>query len=185
MHNLHLIVVNADSAQEAANEVTSEILEWGNDNNWRSIGGVASEDGSDDIQNLEKAGWGLAFLDDLNLEAANYFKKAIAYHHRKIIQPFVINGINGMIFDNLLSALKAVANELQQFDCLTSKQSDLWRAEQNIKLIGELFSAKQSLEAGSELPEFFSWEFSEYGLTDLTAQTEGEKRYIVFLDMHS
>jgi hypothetical protein len=46
---LHFIVVRADSAKEAAEDVTSEIINWGNEDNWRSIGGIASEDGSDDI----------------------------------------------------------------------------------------------------------------------------------------
>ncbi len=49
---LHLIIVNVESALEATNEVKSEILECGNDNNWRSIGGVASEDGKDILDGL-------------------------------------------------------------------------------------------------------------------------------------
>src|SRR5262249_15532871 len=64
MHTLHFILINADSAQEAASSAESEILNWGNDNNWRSIGGVASEDGTDDIDNHEGARWPLSFLGD-------------------------------------------------------------------------------------------------------------------------
>jgi hypothetical protein len=47
MHTLHFIVIQADSAADAASDVESEIIQWGNENNWRSIGGVASEDGQD------------------------------------------------------------------------------------------------------------------------------------------
>jgi hypothetical protein len=51
MHNLHFLLIKADAAIDAAAEADSLILDWGDEDNWRSIGGVASEDGSDDIEN--------------------------------------------------------------------------------------------------------------------------------------
>ena len=35
MHNLHFILINADSAAEAASGVENEILDWSDENNWR------------------------------------------------------------------------------------------------------------------------------------------------------
>lgn len=55
MHTLHFILINADSAQDAATSAEGAILHWGDENNWRSIGGIASEDGTDDIDNHEDA----------------------------------------------------------------------------------------------------------------------------------
>jgi hypothetical protein len=64
MHNLHFLLINADSAADAASETESLILDWGNENNWRSVGGIASEDGSDDVENKDDGCWGLSFLDE-------------------------------------------------------------------------------------------------------------------------
>ena len=52
MHNLHYIIINAESAYDAAESALLEIQDWGNENNWRSVGGVASEDGTDLIEML-------------------------------------------------------------------------------------------------------------------------------------
>ena len=43
-HNLHLVVIKADSAEDACNSVENEIIDFGNDNNWRTICGSVSED---------------------------------------------------------------------------------------------------------------------------------------------
>ena len=89
MHNLHLILINADSAEDAASSAESEILQWGNENNWRSIGGVASEDGADDIENHAESGWPLSFLDAEEgvPKDGNYFQRAIAYLKRGVCDP--------------------------------------------------------------------------------------------------
>ncbi len=59
MHTLHFLLINADSAAEAAAEASDEISDWGNENNWRRIGGIASEDGLDDVENAEGGRWDL------------------------------------------------------------------------------------------------------------------------------
>ncbi|MBX9726454.1 MAG: hypothetical protein K2X09_04240, partial [Rickettsiales bacterium] len=84
MHNLHLILVNADSAEDAASSAASETIEWGNDNNWRSIGGVVSEDGADMIQNHEGFGYPLSFFDNEEglPKEGNYFEKGVAFIKR-------------------------------------------------------------------------------------------------------
>ena len=38
---------------------------------------------------------------------------------------------------------------------------------------------------GREIPELYAGQFDEDGLTDLTEQSEGARRYLVYLDMHS
>src|SRR3954463_10209980 len=80
MHNLHLLLIHADSAKAAAAEATRLIEDWGGENNWRRVGGVASEDGSDDIENHEHGRWGLSFLDtDQGRPEGTPFRRASAW----------------------------------------------------------------------------------------------------------
>ena len=43
MHNLHLAVIKANSPKEACIAVETETSSWGDENNWRSIGGCVSD----------------------------------------------------------------------------------------------------------------------------------------------
>lgn len=45
MHNLHLITIKADNPKDACNDVENEIVQWGNENNWRTITGCIDETG--------------------------------------------------------------------------------------------------------------------------------------------
>jgi hypothetical protein len=186
MHNLHLILINADTAKDAAEDAKLEITDWGSDDNWRCVGGVASENGADDIENHENSRWGLSFIDGDKLpQIGTYFQRTIAYHQQQIRPPIKLEYAPHGEFADFQSALKAVTNELQKLTYSNISQLDLYGAEKNIKYLSELFDASKSLESGGEIPEFFSWQFDHNGLTDLTAQSEGVQRYIVFLDTHS
>ena len=44
MHNLHYVVVKAETGEEACSEVESSIEDFGNENNWRNICGAVSQD---------------------------------------------------------------------------------------------------------------------------------------------
>jgi hypothetical protein len=48
-----------------------------------------------------------------------------------------------------------------------------------------VISSRRALDSGDAIPEFNRWQLDEFGLTDLTGESEGAKRYLVFLDMHS
>jgi len=43
-HNLHLIVVRAESGLDACNEAEDLLFDFGTENNWRSMCGAVSED---------------------------------------------------------------------------------------------------------------------------------------------
>lgn len=45
MHNLHILVVKAESGREACSIAAGSIEDWGNENNWRCFGGAISEKG--------------------------------------------------------------------------------------------------------------------------------------------
>jgi hypothetical protein len=87
--------------------------------------------------------------------------------------------------DDFKAGLAAVSEQLLTFDCEEGKPHELWSASRNIKQLYELYGARKELASGKDLPDYYSWEFDQTGLTDMTASSEGKQRFIVFLDMHS
>jgi len=68
MHNLHYIRVQADTGEDAVDTAESEIMDWGNENNWRRFGGAISKSGTVYINDKE-ARWIPTNLKDLNERA--------------------------------------------------------------------------------------------------------------------
>jgi hypothetical protein len=184
MHNLHLILIKADSATKAAFEAEHLILDWGNENNWRSIGGVASEDGSDDIENHDDGRWGLSMLDDISADGM-YFSRAVAFLHRQIADPLIFPATPHSTHPDLNSAIRELSDRLQAFDPEGGDTHDLWCVGHNLTYLSELIASRRLREQGEAIPQFFPWQFDHFGLTDLTEHSEGASRYLVFLDMHS
>ena len=181
MHNLHFLLVKADDAADAPSTAEHEILSWGNENNWRRIGGIASEDGSDDIDNHEGGRWPLSFLDDQEAvpKEGTYFSRAIAYLRHSITQPITLNDAPFSTHHDLRSAIACLSDMLRDFDPDTDNSNDLWAIGRNLKHLSELMDSRAALKAGEEIPQFYDWQFDQEGLT------EGSKRYLVLLDMHS
>jgi hypothetical protein len=186
MHNLHFILINADSATDAASEADSLILHWGDENNWRTVGGVASEDGSDDIENHDDGRWGLSFLDDEKgiPRDGTYFSRAVAYLHREITQPVVFD-LPHSTHPDLNSAIRELSDRLRSFDPEDGKTFDLWCLGRDLKHLSELIDSRRALKRGEGIPPFYRWQLDQFGLTDLTEDSDGTRRYLVFLDMHS
>lgn len=187
MHNLHFILINADSATKAAFEAEHSILDWGSENNWRSIGGIASEDGSDDVENHEDARWGLSFLDEEEgiPKEGTYFSRAVAYLHREIAQAIEFYAKPFSTHSELKSALLDLSDQLAAFDPDFGDTHDLSCVRHNLKHVSELIASRRQLKRGEAIPEFYGWQFAQFGLTDLTEHSQGARRYLVFLDMHS
>jgi hypothetical protein len=187
MHNLHFLLIKADSAQDAASEAEKLIIEWGNENNWRSFCGIASEDGSDDIENHQGGRWGLSFLDKEEgiPKEGMPFHRAVAYLHREISQPVHLPCRPWSNFPTIDSALDYLSKQLAAFDADTGNTNDLWGIGRNLKHLSELIDSRRARELGEEVPQFYDWQFDHFGLTDLTEESEGARRYLVFLDMHS
>ena len=187
MHTLHFLLINADTAKEAADESESLILRWGDENNWRCIGGVASEDGSDDIQNHEDGRWGLSFLDDIEGIPSNgtNFSRAAVDLHRAIAEPVLFPAGPFSRHPDVKAALLELGDQLRTFDPGRGGTHDLWCVRHNLKHLSELIDSRRARDRGDALPEFYQWQFDHFGLTDLTERSEGARRYLVFLDMHS
>ena len=188
MHCLHFILINADSAEDAAGSTETEILEWGNENNWRSIGGVASEDGTDDIENHQDGRWSLSFLDSVESvpRDGTYFQRAVAYLKQSITDPIRLPYWSAAPeYPDMQAALRAIAGQLCEFDPDTGSSHVMWEASRALKHIEQILDARGALADAVDIPEFYRWDFEQFGLTDMTENTEGARRYLVFFDMHS
>jgi hypothetical protein len=186
MHTLHFILINADSAEEAATSAEDALLDWGDDNNWRSVGGVACEDGTDNIENHDDGRWPLSFLDsDEGVpKDGTYFQRAVAYLKQSITDPIRLDYWPTPEYPGLKAALRDIADRLYEFDPDTGSSQVMWEASRALKHIEQILDARGAL-ADHCIPEFYRWQFDQFGLTDMTDHTQGAKRYLVFLDMHS
>jgi hypothetical protein len=187
MHNLHFILIKADSAADAASETETLILNWGDENNWRRIGGVASEDGSDDIDNHDDGRWPLSFLDAAEgvPKEGTYFSRTVAYLNMEIAPPLTLPATPFSTHPDLRSAIAELSDMLRAFDLEGGDTHDLWCVRRNVKHLSELIASRRAREHDEGIPQFYDWEFDYFGLTDMTEQSEGARRYLVFLDMHS
>lgn len=174
MHNLHFVVVKAESGEEATFEVESHISDWGDEDNWRNICGAVSEDNEVYITG-----------DGRYAPEANETIERINATIAKWLE--VPN-----VFEELLG-------KGQKFEELTLSQLNRLRG-----YIGEVYeqkfiaSNKAARQAkGEKLSDTFNvltdsyrdWQYDECGVTnicdDVDPYSENAKTWVVFVDMHS
>ena len=184
MHNLHYIVIKAESAEDAAESALLEIQNWGNENNWRSVGGVASEDGKDLIENHQDARWGLSYLvPDVPELQPRYFQWGIQKIWDRIHQPITLPYRPRGEAATIKNALAIIAGDLLTFD--GEDTHHLWCASQNLLYLQQIIGGRIQANNQHIIPSFYAYEFDECGLTDMSECSEGVQRYLVMIDMHS
>jgi len=181
MHNLHLAVVRAESAQDACNYVENEITEYGNDNNWRTICGSVSEDNEVFIND----GDGRYAPDD----DSNTIDK---------INSMVEGWLKGTFYGEQARVKLKESNG--NIDLTTWDTADLFSLEEYAKFLYQLKSIEQGREYNRKqgktvkdtfdvlAEDFFEYKYDQCGVTNFTNnqdETEGDKIYVVFIDMHS
>lgn len=158
MHNLHYILVNGDNAEDAARNALNSIEDWGNENNWRSVGGVIALDGSDSIENHEDAGFPL--------------RELVQYEGETIMDKIHASlGVNKPLDKKKLNKL---ISQLRKIDTLNGFE---------IRSLQTQINDVIEVELGKKDEEVHSGEFDEFGLTDY--RFDGGKEYVVMIDMHS
>lgn len=177
MHNLHLVVVKADSAEDACSIVETELESFGNENNWRTICGAVSE--KDEVFSKEgdfRGRYTPSDCETLTIEAIN-----------KMVKEWMKGNYYGD------TAKKKLAKGKLDFSKWNS--GDLWSLEQYAKHLYQVAKIKESKKhnkkAGKKVSKdfdvlndsFYAYEYTECGVTHI--DYEGEKTYVVFVDMHS
>jgi hypothetical protein len=164
MHNLHLVRVKANSGQEACKEVESAIIDFGNENNWRCICGAVSEDNE-----VYDAGEGRY------RPAENYLTSI----------ELINEAVNRWIGDCFYGSVAKEKLNKNETDLNEWNAHELWSLSKYAEHLSEAHSYKD--KAFNVLEDiFFSYKYDECGVTDLEWSVgDGDKHWIVFVDMHS
>jgi hypothetical protein len=186
MHNLHFILIRANDASGAVSNVEDLIDDWGTENNWRCVGGIASEDGSDDVENHNGGAWDLSFLIEEGgcSKDGTYFDRAVTYLHTQINDPVTLTCSPHSTYPDLRSACSGLGDALAHFDPEHDEYFNLWAIGGNVTHLSMLLKSCSAVQRSEDIPEHYSWQFDEFGLTDLTGESEGARRYIILLDTH-
>lgn len=167
MHNLHLVVINATSIDEAYDETNLKVLEWGGENNWFEICGAIDEDGivyNESVGRFPPDSYNLRSLADIN--------------------NFVINKINEV--DNLWGLENKVINledklSSSEWYRILTQIENIYQRQRFIEINGGVDYSFDVLEG-----EYRGWEFDYFGVTQVeNGLDKGGKKYVVFVDIHS
>lgn len=184
-HNVHFLLIKASSAADAACIAAENTCDWGDINNFSCIGGIASEDGGDDVDNYDDGGWSLAFLDDENVpKHGTYFSRAVFYISQLSAEIVIQHGMPER-YKDFRSALNDVRGQFEAFNPDNYNGDELGKLRRHLKHLYEVIGTSSALKTASSIPELHAWDFMEEGCTDMTHLSCGDKRNMVFLDMHS
>lgn len=170
MHNLHLVVTKADNAQDACDYVESQIQDFGNDNNWRTICGCLSSKGKAHDQTDPLSGrWSphhneFNTLAKLNKMVEGWMKPDYeSQTAREKIKKGQTNFSTWNTGD--LASLKRYVSELQQIAKL--KQSKKGKVVKGFNVLKD---------------ELYPYQYTEMGVTQM--EGDGKETFVVFVDMH-
>ena len=163
MHNLHFIVTNADSHEDAIYSVESDILEWGNENNWRTVFAAMSV-------HDER----IVFSDD-DSRFTDLVKSK--YNSIKSIEAAISLNIKSVPYLDIASQFKSDESYLSELD--------YYKLERYARHMNEAFKFKHKPYEVSRMQSFFEYQYDEFGITDFRCDGKPEFSYIVFIDMHS
>ena len=159
MHNLHYLIVSADTGKEACDDALRETWEWGDSNNWRCAGGAVCEDG--EVYLTGDARWEPNSDDTVESIEQEIIKEAED---------------NSVISDEAKEiARKIVDDEL-------ADTTDIYILRKSLEELSASawFGKARTFKEGME---YRSWELDEFGATNMY---EGDgKLWVVYLDMHS
>ncbi|VGO12400.1 hypothetical protein PDESU_00952 [Pontiella desulfatans] len=176
MHNLHIIVARADSAEEAMAEVDAYIDGWGDENNWRSIAGAVDANGAWYAGEADSRYTGPFTLEVLNRELMDAV--------RLNPDPEVKHAITMLAAGNYDGITEGTPAEV----C-----GRLYALKEFVDRLHAVYSAglsgKGAMDRKGPLcvfgTRFRPWEYTEFGVTHMDDERRSGMRYAVLLDMHS
>ena len=165
MHNLHLAVVYAETGEDACSAVECELENFGNENNWRTICGAVSEDGK------------IYSTNDGRFQPSGEDSSDN------------IAGINKMVAGWVNSDVEYYSEKAERTATDGSDdQMDWYHLEKFARIKGELARLGKPIEEFNVLTDdLFQCHYDECGVTNMFygEQPKDEKKWVVFIDMHS
>ena len=161
MHNLHYLIVEAETGKDACNDALQETWEWGNENNWRCAGGAISEDG--EVYLTGEGRWQPNEGDTVESIEQEIIKEAKD---------------NSTVSDEV----KALATKLA--DGKLSDTLDMYVLRKHlVELEASAWFNKSKARTFKDGMAYRNWELDEYGATNM--YNGDGKLWVVYLDMHS
>jgi len=165
MHNLHFVKVKANSGEDACQEAENLLADFGNENNWRAFCGAVSED--NEVYNSGDGRYqpkdnDYTTIDQIN-ECVNKWIKSSFYGETARLK------------------FKKGETNLDEWN-----STELWSLSKYAEQLSEAHPYKDKPFDFMKDDTFMAYKYDECGLTDGTWFTsDGDKVWIVFVDMHS
>ena len=165
MHNIHLVVCKAESAEDACNTVETHIMDFGTENNWRSICGCVSEDNEVFINDSTGR---YCPEEDLTIDKIN-----------KMVRGWM----KGCFYGE--TAKKKLARSKGKIDLSKWTSSQLFSLRMLAKYHEQLGYFGDDIKNFDVLKNnFYAEEYTECGVTQISDDDEEGKKFVVFVDMH-
>ncbi len=164
MHNLHFIVLHANSGAEACERATTFISDWGNENNWREMCGAVSQSNS-----VYSTGEGrYQPKENMTIDDCNNIYKTW----------FADEGYGNVAADKF----RAGETNIYEWD-----NYELWSLKHLAEYLCQTHGRGGSAIGFDVLRDnFYYCHFDHTGVTQVDDYIhEGGERWVVFVDMHS
>ena len=161
MHNLHFLVVSATNIDEAISTAKGLTNDWGSENNWSTFLSVFSEDGLEQKILEQEARWNFANLHAVYKTAQNWVIPNLEYEANS--HKIMLRAVNNEIIDWL--------------DWYKIQKYAEFKHHSSHITIPDSYNLFQT--------EFYPYQLDTNGVTHLTVPTEGSKKYVIVVDMHS
>lgn len=166
MHNLHFILVKANSGEEACKQAENEIIDFGTDNNWRTMCGAVSED--NEVYDAQDGRYRPVESDMTTIDQIN-----------QVVKGWLSESFYGATAKEKLGKGETNLDEWVSHE--------LWSLSKYARHLSEAYNYKDREFDILKGDTFYGYEFDECGVSDMTYDTngDGDKTWVVFVDMHS
>lgn len=159
MHNLHLFLTTASSPKEACDNIENFILDWGDEDNWRTICGAFNVKTNELFVNDVTGRWIPSTSDSVQ-----YFNNLIQNQINDMLKETV--DFDTIICDDSYSGWVELITFAKRRKELTTIQD-----KEKFDLLEE---------------DFFDYQYDEFGVTHYDYDSSNlENSYLVLIDMHS
>ena len=165
MHNLHFVKVKANSGEEACQEAETLLMDFGNENNWRTFCGAVSQD--NEVYNAGDGRYQPKDTDYITIDKIN-------------------ECVNKWMKDTWYGKTAKEKFERGETNLDEWSSHELWSLSKWAEQLSEAKPYKDREFDCMKDDTFMTYKYDECGLTDWThSGSDGEKVWFVFVDMHS